>query len=305
MKKKGNDYIGCCPFHQEKTPSFFIRSKGYYKCFSCTAKGSLSDLVWKLTNQSIYNFLGISKPKNFEDFQFRRIMKPVHYQEKTKKEYSSISIISGKLESVYSNMEVLNYLRERNCNDEFISFFKIQYTKNCNINGINFYNRIMIPIYKDKKLVGYEGRSFDGKKPKVLYCKGCNVSLIFNQDSIDITKPVIITEGFFDIVHTWQSITKNCGHTFGSSLSKEQFDILNTFEELIYFMDNDKAGEEAVSSIDKEYKKEFYIAKPTVEGKDPGDLTLLETQQALNAKIYSNEYILNKTSLFDNNELTW
>ncbi len=42
LKKKGSYWMGCCPFHQEKTPSFSVSPvKGFYKCFGCGKGGSL------------------------------------------------------------------------------------------------------------------------------------------------------------------------------------------------------------------------------------------------------------------------
>ncbi len=41
LKKTGRTYSGCCPFHQEKTPSFHVyRDKAYYHCFGCQANGN-------------------------------------------------------------------------------------------------------------------------------------------------------------------------------------------------------------------------------------------------------------------------
>ena len=41
LKRRGANYVACCPFHQEKTPSFYVSpSKGIYKCFGCGKSGS-------------------------------------------------------------------------------------------------------------------------------------------------------------------------------------------------------------------------------------------------------------------------
>ena len=43
LSKKGNDFIGLCPFHNEKTPSFTVSDdKGFFHCFGCGAHGDLS-----------------------------------------------------------------------------------------------------------------------------------------------------------------------------------------------------------------------------------------------------------------------
>jgi DNA primase len=52
LKKAGNSWIGLCPFHSEKSPSFHVRSdKGYFKCFGCDAGGDIFTFLEKKTGQ--------------------------------------------------------------------------------------------------------------------------------------------------------------------------------------------------------------------------------------------------------------
>lgn len=53
LKKSGNRYICRCPFHNEKTPSFFIFSDSWnYKCFGCGVRGDIFNFISKLTGKS-------------------------------------------------------------------------------------------------------------------------------------------------------------------------------------------------------------------------------------------------------------
>ena len=46
LKKMGKDYKGLCPFHQEKTPSFFVvPAKGFYHCFGCGKSGNTVNFI--------------------------------------------------------------------------------------------------------------------------------------------------------------------------------------------------------------------------------------------------------------------
>ena len=46
LTRKGREYLGLCPFHKEKTPSFTVNEeKGFYHCFGCQAHGSVFDFV--------------------------------------------------------------------------------------------------------------------------------------------------------------------------------------------------------------------------------------------------------------------
>ena len=58
LKKNGRNFLALCPFHQEKTPSFFIKqSSAFYKCFGCGARGDVLTFLQKITNKSIINII--------------------------------------------------------------------------------------------------------------------------------------------------------------------------------------------------------------------------------------------------------
>ena len=49
--KKGKNFVGLCPFHNEKTPSFnILDDEGFYHCFGCGAHGDLISFIRKKTN---------------------------------------------------------------------------------------------------------------------------------------------------------------------------------------------------------------------------------------------------------------
>jgi len=49
LKKKGRDWAACCPFHHEKTPSFYVsQGKQIFKCFGCSKGGSVYDFIMEI-----------------------------------------------------------------------------------------------------------------------------------------------------------------------------------------------------------------------------------------------------------------
>ena len=55
LKKSGANYWGCCPFHNEKTPSFSVNpAKQFYKCFGCGEGGDVLSFLMKINNQSFH-----------------------------------------------------------------------------------------------------------------------------------------------------------------------------------------------------------------------------------------------------------
>lgn len=301
MKEKTGYYLGKCPFHQEENPSFSIKKEGFYKCFSCGQTGSLLTLIYKLTGKSAYKFLNI---QDIPSFQFQNFNKrDIEYP--TEKSVKDIKVI-GSLKNIDESTYVQTYLKDRRVTDQFIKDFSIRYTEYCVVNKTEFKKRIMIPIYKNNQLTGYEGRDYTKtQKPKVLYNAGASISSLFNIDNLDRKNTLIVCEGTMDIPQIYSFITKNVTHTFGAALSYKQKQQLNEFKDIIYFMDNDLAGEKVLIELDKFYNYEFRIAKPPIEGQDPGDLTLEEIKFCLNNYTSSIEYFLDKSKLFDNIEVKW
>jgi len=80
LKKKGANWMGCCPFHQEKTPSFSVNpSKGFYKCFGCGKGGSVFNFIMEMEGlnfpeaiKRVAEMTGIPLPEPIDDQQYQR-----------------------------------------------------------------------------------------------------------------------------------------------------------------------------------------------------------------------------------------
>lgn len=80
LKKKGANWMGCCPFHQEKTPSFSVNpSKGFYKCFGCSKGGNCFTFVMEMEGlnfpeaiKRVAEISGVSLPEPIDDKSYQR-----------------------------------------------------------------------------------------------------------------------------------------------------------------------------------------------------------------------------------------
>jgi DNA primase len=90
LKKKGANWMGCCPFHQEKTPSFSVSpSKGFYKCFGCGKGGTAFNFVMEMEGlnfpeaiKRVAEISGIPLPEPVDDKNYEQNKK--RKQEKKK-----------------------------------------------------------------------------------------------------------------------------------------------------------------------------------------------------------------------------
>lgn len=126
LEKKGNDYKGICPFHNDSNPSFSVSpSKRVYKCFSCGESGNAITFIQKYKNLSfpqaikyVGERMGINveyeDDENTKSFQkYYRIMKEAE------------SYYEFYLKNSKEGLEALDYLKKRNINNEIIKRFGI------------------------------------------------------------------------------------------------------------------------------------------------------------------------------------
>lgn len=266
--------------------------KQIYTCFVCGASGSVFNFVMNYEKISfteaaikLASKAGINLNINYET-------KKTYVEDKNKKYYEMFDIANkyyqNNIKSVYGK-KALEYLKERNIDDELIKEFGIGLSLNDNNisklltkknfdqnelidiglcgNSNNFTydifrNRIMFPLCnKDGKVVGFSGRIYNNEdeskyvnsKESVIFKKGM---LLYNyhlaKDYAKEKKEIIIVEGFMDVIRLYTVGIKNVVATMGTAITKEHVELIRRLSpNVILCFDGDKAGEKAtISALD-------------------------------------------------------
>lgn len=207
LKRRGANYIACCPFHHEKTPSFSVSpTKGIYKCFGCGKAGSVVSFVMEHEQMSYVEALkylgqkyGIEvkeKEETQEDVQQR-----LHHESLLIVNEFAQKFYTEQLHSTEEGIAVgLSYFKERGFTDETIAKFllgyapnrKREFTHNAQRKGYKkehlvevgltierqesgelvdrFYERVMFPIRSiSGKVIAFGGRKLRGDKEVAKY----------------------------------------------------------------------------------------------------------------------------------------
>ena len=134
LRRRGANYIGLCPFHNERTPSFSVsKSKGICKCFSCGKGGSPVNFLMELENMTYQEALRyLAKKYNIEIKEHE--MSEAEREAESKRE-SMFAVNQFAMEHFARNLTQtddgraigLAYFRERGINDQMISRFRLGY----------------------------------------------------------------------------------------------------------------------------------------------------------------------------------
>ena len=282
LEKKGKNYFGLCPFHDDSNPSMSVnKEKGIYTCFVCHATGNVFSFVKDYENVSFIEAVKIVADKiGIEvDAGYKVISKYERFYEML--EFAS-KLYQNNLKSESGTL-ARDYLKKRGLNDEIINEFNIglapsnydtvtklllskEYTETELINaGISnkgntlydlFRNRITFPIHNASgKCVGFSARIFDNSneakyintKETVIFKKG---EILFNYhraiNEAKKMKKLILVEGQMDAIRVYSEGVKNICATMGTALTNEHIKLLKKLNvEIVLCFDNDNAGEKA------------------------------------------------------------
>ncbi len=136
LKKKGKNYSACCPFHNEKTPSFSVsQEKQFYHCFGCGAHGNAIDFVMEYERlefveaiEELASFLGLDVPREQRSGGYST--QPRANTEQKRNLYDMMGSIAqfyqNQLKAASSKVAI-DYLKERGLSGEIVQKFGIGY----------------------------------------------------------------------------------------------------------------------------------------------------------------------------------
>lgn len=215
LKRKGRNYFGLCPFHNEKSPSFSVSpDKQIFKCFGCNVGGDVFKFIMKVENISFFESVqylaertGIEIPSqvNEEDEKRARLKKAVYdlnlcaaefyhqnlYKPTSKEAQEYIKkrkLDNNTLKSFMigyagSNNELYAYLKQKGFNEAVMMASSLIGKSESGRYYDKFRNRLMIPIQDVRnRVIAFGGRVLDDSKPKyinspenIVYSKGRNL----------------------------------------------------------------------------------------------------------------------------------
>ena len=202
LVKKGNDFLGLCPFHSEKTPSFTVSDdKGFFHCFGCSAHGDVISFVMQKESIEFKEALKVLASEagiNIADYG--------GYEKKvTKESVDAQNIVEVsknyfvKKLNTLSGAKIIEYLSQRKVSEKAYKYFELGYAENISNNLITFLkmnnfslesiiaaglarssvknsqsydffrNRLIFPIHDANGVaIAFGGRGLEGVEPKYL-----------------------------------------------------------------------------------------------------------------------------------------
>lgn len=285
LKRSGRNYMGLCPFHKEKSPSFCVSpDKQIFHCFGCGVGGNVIHFIGKIENlnfieslELLANRAGIELPKsgNAEDDRISRLKSRVYELNKCAAEFYHQNLYKPTAKPAQE------YVKKRRLDNRTLKAFKIGYSgrfnelytelhfkgfteeeilASCLVNKNQdgkfidrFRNRLMFPIFDARdRVIAFGGRVLDDSKPKyinspedIVYSKGRHL-FAYNLAKKDNPKTIIIVEGYMDAVSLHQRGISNAVASLGTALTEAQGRLLRrSCEKVVIGYDADGAGQAA------------------------------------------------------------
>ncbi len=284
LKKNGSSYVGLCPFHNEKSPSFSVSgSRQLYHCFGCGAGGNVVTFVMEYEKFTFPEAVkALADRVNME-------LPEVEYNEQERRDRGIRDKLLeiNKFAATYYYKQLrtehgqlgLDYLKKRGLSDETIQRFGLGYSaqgssvyrylkekgydddilKESGLfsyeRGISdkFFNRVMFPIMDiNNKVIGFGGRVMGDAKPKYLNSPETKLfDKSRNLYGLNIARAsrkdnLIICEGYMDVISLHQAGFNQAVASLGTALTPGQARLMKRYtDNVLITYDSDEAGVKA------------------------------------------------------------
>ena len=284
LKRKGRLYGGLCPFHSEKTPSFYVYpdTQSFY-CFGCGAAGDVIGFIRKIDSidyrEAVKLLAGrAGMPEPTENDETGRMRSRVLSMNKEAARFFYACLNS----SVEEAAQARAYWRRRGLDDRTIARFGLGYAPN---NGSALYNhlrdkgytqqeldasglfkrsqsgrpyclfwkRVMTPIFDLRgNVIAFGGRVLDDSKPK--YVNSPETLVYHKSETVfalqlakkSSSRRFVLCEGYMDVISMQQAGIDTAVCACGTALTPDQVRLISEYaEEVILSYDSDEAGQKA------------------------------------------------------------
>lgn len=289
LDRSSRGFIGLCPFHKEKTPSFHVNvDDGYYYCFGCGASGNAITFLMNIDGMTFVEAL----EKLADDFRIPELIADVEQADtdvsREREDIFTVNKIAAKYfhRNLQNNEGVKSYLRNRGVTSEHEKKFALGYSgdgsrfveymngkgvdtnllmrsglirldNNRNVRSF-FYNRLMVPIVNKKKVIGFGGRILEGDGPKYINSPDTPVfnkkehlfGIDFVRNGLKSFPYVVLCEGYFDVIAMHKAGLSTSVAALGTAVTKIHLRLLAKFRKpVVVFLDGDEAGRRAAKRI--------------------------------------------------------
>jgi DNA primase len=284
LKKAGANFVACCPFHNEKSPSFTVsQTKQFYHCFGCGAHGTAIGFVMEHAGfgyvdaiEELARSVGLEVPheRQAAGEAYQKVAPDLYEVMQTATRYYR--------EQLKLSQRAIDYLKQRGLSGEIAAKFGIGYAPDgwqnlaaafsdyqsdtLSETGLvivgdegkrydRFRDRIMFPIINVRgQVIGFGGRVLDKGEPKYLnspetplFEKGRELYGLFQaQKAIRAEQRVLVVEGYMDVVALAQHGVEYAVATLGTATTPYHVQkLLRLTEHVVFCFDGDKAGQRA------------------------------------------------------------
>jgi DNA primase len=317
LEKAGRNFKALCPFHQEKTPSFFIfPDRQSWRCFGCGAGGDLFSFVMKKegtdfgeTLKTLADKAGVSLERKKEAVESKSIDRLYQINEAALQYFHDLLLhapAAGGARDYVMKKRGLNsktiddfqlgfspgeglkkHLLERGYSEKELLSLRLLGEKDGRTYDF-FRHRLMFPIKDIKgRVVGFGARALEDSMPKYLNSPQTAIfdksSILYAIDrakgAIKEKRLVVIVEGYMDVITAHQYGFTNVVASMGTALTEKQLNILKKLtKSLAFALDPDVAGDAATL-------RAIEVARRSLDREDLEMPTWLGTTSKLRAEM--------------------